>query len=186
MSDTCPPASVASSRFTFQRAAPAAGTGRPRTQVKPAVSIEQKANIVNTRLSREASRFVRREHPRRAGESCAAAFAARRQPRALSQFAAAARGRRPLAPARRIAMYPRSCGRVPEWSNGPDSKSGVRLSCTVGSNPTPSAIDPEHTAGKTSQFVGEMKGANAKSWPAPGPVREQNRSHATRAVCDRK
>ena len=30
-------------------------------------------------------------------------------------------------------------GEVPEWSNGPDSKSGVRFSRTVGSNPTLSA-----------------------------------------------
>ncbi len=30
-------------------------------------------------------------------------------------------------------------GEVPEWSNGPDSKSGVRLVRTVGSNPTLSA-----------------------------------------------
>jgi hypothetical protein len=30
-------------------------------------------------------------------------------------------------------------GEVPEWSNGPDSKSGVRLHRTVGSNPTLSA-----------------------------------------------
>ena len=30
-------------------------------------------------------------------------------------------------------------GEVPEWSNGPDSKSGVRLYRTVGSNPTLSA-----------------------------------------------
>ena len=35
----------------------------------------------------------------------------------------------------RIAFY----GEVPEWSNGPDSKSGVRVSRTVGSNPTLSA-----------------------------------------------
>ena len=33
-------------------------------------------------------------------------------------------------------------GEVPEWSNGPDSKSGVRFSRTVGSNPTLSAITP--------------------------------------------
>ena len=33
----------------------------------------------------------------------------------------------------------RSHGKVPEWSNGPDSKSGVRFFRTVGSNPTLSA-----------------------------------------------
>ncbi len=34
---------------------------------------------------------------------------------------------------------PELFGEVPEWSNGPDSKSGVRFSRTVGSNPTLSA-----------------------------------------------
>ncbi len=33
-----------------------------------------------------------------------------------------------------------SSGEVPEWSNGLDSKSRVRFSRTVGSNPTLSAI----------------------------------------------
>ena len=37
----------------------------------------------------------------------------------------------------RVESAPR--GEVPEWSNGPDSKSGVRVSRTVGSNPTLSA-----------------------------------------------
>ena len=32
-----------------------------------------------------------------------------------------------------------SLGKVAEWSNAPDSKSGVRVSRTVGSNPTLSA-----------------------------------------------
>ena len=35
-----------------------------------------------------------------------------------------------------------SSGEVAEWSNVPDSKSGVRFSRTVGSNPTLSAITP--------------------------------------------
>ena len=34
-------------------------------------------------------------------------------------------------------------GEVAEWSNAPDSKSGVPVSGTVGSNPTLSAIFPE-------------------------------------------
>lgn len=33
----------------------------------------------------------------------------------------------------------RQAGKVAEWSNAPDSKSGVQLCCTVGSNPTLSA-----------------------------------------------
>ena len=32
-----------------------------------------------------------------------------------------------------------NAGKVAEWSNAPDSKSGVQLCCTVGSNPTLSA-----------------------------------------------
>jgi len=32
-----------------------------------------------------------------------------------------------------------SAGKVAEWSNAPDSKSGVLVSSTVGSNPTLSA-----------------------------------------------
>ncbi len=44
-----------------------------------------------------------------------------------------------LAPAGALLVKCISSGEVPEWSNGPDSKSGVRFSRTVGSNPTLSA-----------------------------------------------
>ena len=36
-------------------------------------------------------------------------------------------------------------GRVAEWTNAPDSKSGIRLYRIVGSNPTPSATNKSDT-----------------------------------------
>ncbi len=53
---------------------------------------------------------------------------------------AARRVRRRDAPNQiRCTIQHQKIGEVPEWSNGPDSKSGVRFSRTVGSNPTLSA-----------------------------------------------
>lgn len=44
----------------------------------------------------------------------------------------------------------RATGRMAEWSNAPDSKSGIRLYRIVGSNPTPSARKP-HKSGLPSE-----------------------------------
>ena len=50
-----------------------------------------------------------------------------------------------------------SSGEVAEWSNVPDSKSGVRFSRTVGSNPTLSASQSINMGLSKPESKGDMK-----------------------------
>ena len=45
-----------------------------------------------------------------------------------------------------------AAGEMAEWSKAPDSKSGVRLDCTAGSNPALSAGVPVRTTGEMPEW----------------------------------
>ena len=85
---------------------------------------------------RPFGRVVRSEAPEWSTKSPGAILHAEGARRAARRTRAV---NRPDSPSPGSLLTGRNFGEVPEWSNGPDSKSGVRVSRTVGSNPTLSA-----------------------------------------------